>query len=353
MQYYIDINRKKRNDAGSKAPADIVKICNVMGLRKLSMPIRPELRSSIMKKMWGLTVYNLFWIKNFVVVKSGSRILYQHPRYYGNRIADKYIRLMKKTKSIEFIALIHDLESLRDGISGSLSVNKAAADYADNEFLKNFDKIICHNKRMISYLISKGFPEEKLVDLEIFDYLCEIEDKGQDESDQSEQFEIVIAGNLSKGKSGYIYKLSNTIRCNLYGSNYSAEDATDNVIYHGSVDPDKLPGILEGHFGLVWDGNSTNTCSGNTGNYLRYNDPHKASLYLAAGLPVIVWKKAAIAEFIEKNKAGITIDDLDELRDVLKKTDLDEYKSMKKNAEKIGEKVRAGYFFKKAWDPHE
>ncbi|NRO11242.1 Beta-1,6-galactofuranosyltransferase WbbI [Lactobacillus helveticus] len=52
----------------------------------------------------------------------------------------------------------------------------------------------------------------------------------------------------------------------------------------------------------------------NTGNYLRYNDPHKLSLYLASGIPVIIWKKAAEAKFVEENKVGITVDSLEDYR---------------------------------------
>ena len=62
---------------------------------------------------------------------------------------------------------------------------------------------------------------------------------------------------------------------------------------------------LFGSFGLVWDGMSSETCKGSFGEYLRINNPHKTSLYLASGIPVIIWSKAALAEFIEKNKCGI------------------------------------------------
>ena len=34
----------------------------------------------------------------------------------------------------------------------------------------------------------------------------------------------------------------------------------------------------------MWDGPSPDTCAGVYGAYLRYNNPHKTSLYLAAGL---------------------------------------------------------------------
>ena len=66
---------------------------------------------------------------------------------------------------------------------------------------------------------------------------------------------------------------------------------------------------------------SSETCKGSFGEYLRINNPHKTSLYLASGIPVIIWSKAALAEFIEKNKCGITVDSLYEIADKLKIND--------------------------------
>lgn len=58
-----------------------------------------------------------------------------------------------------------------------------------------------------------------------------------------------------------------------------------------SLAAEELPGALVQSFGLVWDGNSMDTCTGNYGSYLRINDPHKVSLYLSSGLPIIVGQK--------------------------------------------------------------
>ena len=57
---------------------------------------------------------------------------------------------------------------------------------------------------------------------------------------------------------------------------------------------------MEGNWGLVWDGNSIDTCSGNFGEYLRLNAPFKFSLYLAAKRPVVVWRESAMAEYVRK-----------------------------------------------------
>lgn len=74
---------------------------------------------------------------------------------------------------------------------------------------------------------------------------------------------------------------------------------------------------IDADFGLVWDGDSLDGCSGEYGQYLKWNSPHKVSFYLRAGLPLIIWKEAAVAPIIEEAGAGITIWSLKELDDKL------------------------------------
>ena len=99
---------------------------------------------------------------------------------------------------------------------------------------------------------------------------------------------------------------------------------------------------------MVWDGPSAESCEGVFGEYLKYNNPHKCSLYLAAGLPVIIWKQAALAPFIVGNHLGFCVNSLDEIDSVLDKITDEEYKTISQNCRKIGEKIRSGYFLTKA-----
>lgn len=71
----------------------------------------------------------------------------------------------------------------------------------------------------------------------------------------------------------------------------------------------------------MWDGDGINGCSGNTGEYLRYNNPHKLSLYMVSGLPVVIWSKAAEAEFVINNNVGVVVDDINDFNDVFDKID--------------------------------
>ena len=271
---------------------------------------------------------------------------------YGSRLALQKVKEIKESKNCKFIVLIHDLESLRNGVEGEYKVKESTSNIADNQLLKLFDKVICHNERMMNYLIGKGFDKERLINLEIFDYLCNTPIKEQ--SHELTEPEIIIAGNLSWGKSRYIYEFGSAIekesniKVNVYGNKFDQSKASDNICYKGSFKPDELPGILEGHFGLVWDGTSAQSCVGNTGEYLKYNNPHKTSLYIASGIPVIVWKQAAIAGFIKQHHVGITVDSLFDINREIQAISYDDYEQMRKNAVELGKKLRDGFFTKTA-----
>src|SRR5699024_6210027 len=101
--------------------------------------------------------------------------------------------------------------------------------------------------------------------------------------------------NLKKSK--FIYKFPSELKkskVNLYGNGYIGNQI--GLDYKGAFPSDKINSIIKGKYGLIWDGDRIDTCSGNVGNYLRYNNPHKLSMYLVANMPVIIWDKAAEAD---------------------------------------------------------
>ena len=126
MQYYIDIGRKKRNTAGAKAPRDISEICRQRGMHRFRMPMLPTECCKLYQKLWILIVGTYYWWKLEHMVSEGDIVIYQHPMY-GNRVAERYIPHIQKRKKVQFIAVIHDLESLRKGIDGVIPKIKRPA----------------------------------------------------------------------------------------------------------------------------------------------------------------------------------------------------------------------------------
>ena len=86
---------------------------------------------------------------------------------------------------------------------------------------------------------------------------------------------------------------------------------------------------------------------------MRINNPHKASLYVASRLPLIVWSESAIARFVNENKIGITVSSLSELDEKIRNVTEEEYIEFTKNLDVIADKARAGGFFKSVLDQIE
>lgn len=283
----------------------------------------------------------------FFSLKKEDTFVVQHPLYIGTRYM-KWLKMAKKCKGYKVIFIIHDLESLRKLFKDF----EVLFQKLDRLMYEIGDVLIVHNSKMAEYLTEEnGVDGKKIICLEAFDYLT-------DEKTESEKetADIVIAGNLEEKKSGYIYGLAKVcpnLKINLYGIHYKAEKISGNLQHQGAYPPDVLPGKMMGKFGLVWDGQETETCAGSTGDYIRYNNPHKVSLYIASEKPILIWREAALATFVEENNIGIAIENLAELESILGKISEEQYADMKKNVKKMAKKVRTGGFMTKAIETAE
>ena len=192
---------------------------------------------------------------------------------------------------------------------------------------------------MAKKLIEYGVKKENLISLNIFDYLYDNEIKNHGKFNKK----IIIAGNLSPEKSKYIANLKDVknVNFNLYGVGY-IDDNASNVTYKGSFLPEDLLENLDGQFGLVWDGESVEGCIGGFGEYLKYNNPHKASMFVSANIPIIIWKEAALAKYIEENDIGYTIEKLSDIEVLLKRITEEEYNNKINNIKKLSKKLRSG-----------
>ena len=136
----------------------------------------------------------------------------------------------------------------------------------------------------------------------------------------------------------------------MFGPNFDT-NYSDKIKYNGAFSPEEIVHVITDlKFGLVWDGESINSCTGLMGDYLKLNNPHKTSLYLAAGVPVIVWKEAAMADFIIANNLGITVDSLEDLETKINSISINEYSKMRENAKNFSKKLINGYFTKNSID---
>lgn len=322
----------QKNTAGSKAKDDVINIAKNLGYKSLVVENPQGKKERITYLLKALTGK----LKSFYQVNP-ELIIFQYSGY--NRFMSYIaLRQLKKYNNCPFYLLVHDVKTLRTNETGKLN----RGDFSKNEItlFNKFDGLIVHNDRMKKWLSENGV-HVPMISLEIFDYLNPQPLNKMKNFDKN----INFAGNLYKPV--FLTKLNTKTKFVVYGVN--PLQYGDSIDYRGSKTPEEIPAFLNENFGLVWDGKSLTECSGIDGNYMKYNNPHKTSLYLSSGVPVITWEKAAIADFITEHNVGITIDDLSKIDDVLAKVTKEEYLIMKRNAEQIAQKLRDGYYTKAAF----
>lgn len=327
-KYQITEFRLQDYNAGRKAPTDVAEIAVNNGYKALTI-VRGTIRC-------GKQQTDSEWINACNAISNNAIVLVQFPII---DVSGGIYRLvgLKKSKNVKIICVVHDVEVLRRVVSD---------DYLEQYYMLNIcpDIWIVHNEKMKKVLVSRGFPADRIISLQIFDYLI------QHPSNIKKDDGVIIAGNLDAGKSEYVYHLNEIkdVSFNLFGANYSDKNNYTNINYFGTFLPDELIQNLQGKYGLVWDGDSLDTCSGLTGEYLKINNPHKLSLYLAVGLPVIIWEEAAEAEFVLKENVGFTVKSLYELPDRLAAVNEADYEIMRQNARAVGERLRKGEYMTRA-----
>ena len=104
--------------------------------------------------------------------------------------------------------------------------------------------------------------------LDIWDYLSQ--SHCPPSIDVPTSYKVVYAGALNRRKNAFLYQWGNYIKhyqVSLYGTepDASSMDGKEHFDIKGFVQFDQLIASADGHFGLVWDGDSIQTCSGNFG----------------------------------------------------------------------------------------
>lgn len=330
--------KSTKMNAGSKAREDVDKIFQSISAKTIELNFDIENR----KIVDHFRYYYQYKQKLLNELSKGDILFIQFPIIAHTIFLSKLLVKLKR-KGVKTVLIIHDLEIIRNSLSSSTTYKqKIRCKFEEMSLLRKCNAVIVHNNKMKEFLTRMGIDKEKQIELGVFDYLGETS-KFTEKTDS-----VVIAGNLKKEKAGYIYKLPKEPRYSLYGMGCKEDELASNVSYEGSYMPCDLLKVVSGAYGLVWDGNSSKTCDGVYGQYMKYNNPHKTSLYLACGLPIIIWEEAAMCRFIIENNFGIAVASLDDIPEKLKEISDIQYTKMRKNVEKIAIKIKQGYFMKTA-----
>lgn len=345
MKYYLKeefLHDNNVKNAGNKARNDVEEIVKREGYQTLVLSVDNWYEMSTLKAQLHKSKAISQALNQ---LKQGDELLIQFPMLHHSFFTTHHVKKAQK-KGVKVHFIIHDLEALRYvNVENFPLKHKIRIQVQESGLLGAADGIIAHNPIMKSVLVDKGIAENKIVSLGIFDYLIP---NFQEKTGLTKNLPIIVAGNLAQEKAGYLYQLPARPAYNLYGVGFDENRALANETYFGSFLPDELPVALEGGFGLVWDGDSAETCSGVFGEYLRYNNSHKASLYLASGFPLVVWKQSALSHFVLENGCGIAVESLHDLSQAIEQLDDKDYQDLLVNAKRIGQKIRNGSYLTNA-----
>ena len=345
MKYYLKeefLHDNNVKNAGNKARNDVEVIFNRLGYAPLKVRVDDWYKMNVLNAQ--IHKYRAL-LRAFKCLKKNDDIVIQFPLLHHSLFINSLLKSLKN-RGVNIYLLIHDLETLRFVNDKTLPFRmRLRMKLTESDTFHSVTGIIAHNPIMKSVLVDKGVEADKIVSLGIFDYLIP---NFQEKTGLTKNQPIIVAGNLAQEKAGYLYSLPEEPAYNLYGVGFDESRALANETYFGSFLPDELPAALEGGFGLVWDGDSAETCSGVFGEYLRYNNSHKASLYLAAGFPVVVWEESALAHFVIDKQCGLVVSSLSDLKENLDTLSEEQYKEMLENAKQIGSKLRQGQYLRTA-----
>lgn len=332
MNCYLSRNYKDLNGAGNKAKTDIEQIMTSMGFKNIGLK-HTFYHNQVIS--FFLTLAGV--IKAVFCLRKGDVLLLQYPlkKYFA------FLCNAAHLKGCKVIILIHDLGSFR---------RKKLTIPQEIRRLNHADYAIALNPSMQKWMKEHGctMPTGSLG---IWDYLSQSHCPSRIAAPTS--YKVVYAGALNRRKNAFLYQWGNYIKhyeVSLYGTEPDANSMAgkEHFDIKGFAQFDRLIASADGHFGLVWDGDSVQTCSGNFGEYLQFNNPHKTSLYIRCGLPVIIWDKAALAPFILRHHIGFCIGSLEELDTKLDSLSPEEYLQMRANVLQMSNDLSEGHYFRQA-----
>ena len=322
MKYYIEIGTI------NKAKEDIDEICRREGFVNLT------------RKNFGSGGVGRFMTKMVSVCRilttlhKGDILFLQYPMKKFYKMACTFAQC----KGAKVVTIIHDL--------GAFRRHKLTPEQ-ENRRLAKTDFLIVHNPTMRDYLLEHGF-KGGIHCLQIFDYLSD--KMASTYTKDTDTWQVVYAGNLGKWRNEFLYKLDQCIdgwEMDLYGKGFEeSENHCDRLHYHGFIASDDFISNVKADFGLVWDGDSIDACTGAWGEYLKINNPHKTSFYLRAGIPVIVWSQAAMAPFVRDNHLGLVVDTIEDIGRQLRTLTTDQYQQIRENAAAIALRLADGHYVK-------
>lgn len=377
--HYVPWNDDSRMTSGVKGIEDIETIFCRNGARLLPIPskrrthhLTPARRLALQRPILRT------WQEACGPLLPGDALVILLPLHEKFGLLGRLIRSLK-SRGIKVVFLAADLELARpatySGLKSSYVIRQELS------YLRQADGIITHNQAYTRLIQSRGITGP-FMEFGLFDYLIPEAQLRKLQSRRNggtpvtpdtasgrpgggtprPDGPVIIATNLNPEKAGYAYHLPAGTDFVLYGPNYRPElqrsdgafggseapeprpedQISPHITYGGAFQADDLIDHISGSYGLLWDGLSPDTCAGPYGSYMRVNTPHRISLFLACGIPVIVWDQSAMAPLVLEHGLGFAVSSLGEIPANRRKISAGQYSEMAKKAWLMGARLRRG-----------
>ncbi|MBS9336366.1 sugar transferase [Fructobacillus papyrifericola] len=306
-----------------KAKADVANIAQGAGWQRLPIERYNDVRFPAALRQEKINYF-------LTGIGLGDVLVHQFPTYMSKDF-EKEFQAAVQSRGAKYVLFIHDFEPLR--LQRDDTWEWALAEQAD--------LIVVHSDAMAAALQKEGV-QTPTITLGLFDYLGPA-------PTSLPTFSTVLnyAGTWQKAPWLKSYQGP---ALKLFGSRpkrWQEVTLPASVDWVGAFSPEDIPLAFQSGFGLLWDSDYEEKLFQS---YTKVNAPHKASLYLKAGLPLIVWSKSYLADLVRTEEIGLTIDNLADLNEKLATLTKSEYETYQKNLLVLKDRVESGFYTRTALD---
>ena len=260
-------------------------------------------------------------------------------------------RLTNFVRKKFFILYVVDLPIHQNIAFDDLKVVDKKAYRLEKKIFESASVICVFNKLMKETIQEYAHvPDEKFIEFGILDYGVKIPRPKKIKLEVP--VKIVYAGNLEKRfmySSASALPPAKGINYKFFGLDGDWINALErqDMEYCGALQPEELLSHIStnAHFGLIGrDLNNTHQT-----HYHNLGTTSKFSAYMVAGLPILAPSSYSYISYLTKKyKIGYSFDLLQELPEIVSEVNSDEYGKIRENCLKLGDKIKEGYFFKRA-----
>lgn len=270
------------------------------------------------------------------VIQPGDLVVVQFPMWTHLNFQAEFFDTILSVESVKMVCLIHDVPTWM--------FTKGEEEYdRENDFwlnqLKKFDLIMVANEKAGHKLQEDGV-DVPMIPMYIWDYLY-------NGPRQEKKFikKLYYVGGRDIVDTTY----NGSTPLYIYDRNVESQVLeSGSVTWLGRKPSDEIVSTMDGGFGVVVTENLKEKSNMNFVYYNQFNNPTKLSMYLAAGLPVIVSSKTYHAQMVKEQGIGLVVDDLNQIDTILASMTAQNYQKMLDNVRFWQEAVSEGFFIKRA-----